>query len=159
MRLAHVAAITGATPRQLQWWDERKFIRPKRDGHNRNYSNLQVIEVAVTVILRKKGIGWAGYRKLWKVIRRILVDYRDLVEMRPRYIVTDFKKVESRVTREGVLGTVCGDEWGPVVIIDLFDLSDEIAHKMATVKLPRSRTGLPIGTANEFRLTDGQRSA
>ena len=33
-----VMALTGITPRQLQWWDERGVVKPERDGHRRLYS-------------------------------------------------------------------------------------------------------------------------
>ena len=33
-----VVALTGITPRQLQWWDERGLVVPARQGHRRLYS-------------------------------------------------------------------------------------------------------------------------
>ena len=33
-----VIALTGITPRQLQWWDERGVVKPEREGHRRLYS-------------------------------------------------------------------------------------------------------------------------
>ena len=30
-----VVALTGITPRQLQWWDERGIVVPARSGHKR----------------------------------------------------------------------------------------------------------------------------
>ena len=30
--------LTGITPRQLQWWDERGIVVPAREGHRRLYS-------------------------------------------------------------------------------------------------------------------------
>src|SRR5437660_71125 len=42
-----VVALTGITPRQLQWWDERGIVVPAREGHRRLYSMGDVAEVAV----------------------------------------------------------------------------------------------------------------
>jgi len=33
-----VILLTGITPRQLQWWDERGIVLPAREGHRRLYS-------------------------------------------------------------------------------------------------------------------------
>ena len=35
---ADVVALTGITPRQLQWWDERGIVAPEREGRRRLYS-------------------------------------------------------------------------------------------------------------------------
>ena len=32
-----VVALTGISPRQLQWWDERHIVVPAREGHKRVY--------------------------------------------------------------------------------------------------------------------------
>ena len=48
-------ALTGITPRQLQWWDERGVVKPEREGHRRLYSMNHLTEVAVICELRRKG--------------------------------------------------------------------------------------------------------
>ena len=50
-----VIALTGITPRQLQWWDERGVVKPEREGHRRLYSLNHLTEVAVMWELRRKG--------------------------------------------------------------------------------------------------------
>jgi len=42
-----VAALTGISLRQLQWWDERGLVVPARQGHRRLYSLDDLAEVAV----------------------------------------------------------------------------------------------------------------
>jgi len=59
-----VVELTGITPRQLQWWDERGVVKPEREGHRRVYSINQLTEVAVICQLRRKGFSLQGVRKV-----------------------------------------------------------------------------------------------
>jgi len=61
-----VVALTGITPRQLQWWDERGIVVPEREGHKRIYSLDDLAEVAVICDLRQRGF---SLRKIRTVIR------------------------------------------------------------------------------------------
>lgn len=63
-----VMALTGITPRQLQWWDERGVVKPEREGHRRLYSLNQLTEVAVICELRRKGFSLEGMRKVLRFL-------------------------------------------------------------------------------------------
>ena len=63
-----VVALTGITPRQLQWWDERGVVKPEREGHRRIYSIQQLTEVAVICQLRRKGFSLQGVRKVMRFL-------------------------------------------------------------------------------------------
>src|SRR5579872_550169 len=65
-----VVALTGITPRQLQWWDERGVVKPEREGHRRVYSMSQLTEVAVICQLRRKGFSLQGVRKVMRFLDR-----------------------------------------------------------------------------------------
>ena len=65
-----VVALTGITPRQLQWWDERGVVEPEREGHRRVYSMNQLTEVAVICQLRHKGFSLQGVRKVMRFLAR-----------------------------------------------------------------------------------------
>jgi DNA-binding transcriptional MerR regulator len=65
-----VIALTGITPRQLQWWDERGVVKPDRDGHRRLYSVNQLTELAVICQLRRKGFSLQGVRKVMRFLAR-----------------------------------------------------------------------------------------
>jgi DNA-binding transcriptional MerR regulator len=67
-----VVALTGITPRQLQWWDERGVVRPERKGHRRVYSMQKLTEVAVICELRRKGFSLQGVRKVMRFLNREL---------------------------------------------------------------------------------------
>lgn len=73
-----VAAITGITLRQLQWWDERRIVVPEREGRRRLYSLGNLAELAVIAELREKGFSLQRVRKVVRALEREF--HRRLVE-------------------------------------------------------------------------------
>jgi DNA-binding transcriptional MerR regulator len=67
-----VAARTGISLRQLQWWDERGLVVPAREGHRRLYSLDDLAEVAVIAELRQKGFSLQRMRKVVRFLRQEL---------------------------------------------------------------------------------------
>ena len=65
-----VIALTGITARQLQWWDERGVVKPKRQGHRRLYSMQNLTELAVICELRRKGFSLQGVRKVMRFLEQ-----------------------------------------------------------------------------------------
>ena len=65
-----VVALTGITPRQLQWWDERGIVVPARDGHRRLYSLEDLSEIAVICELRQRGFSLQRMRKVVRFLQR-----------------------------------------------------------------------------------------
>jgi len=65
-----IAQLTGITPRQLQWWDERGVVVPAREGHRRLYSMEDLAEVAVICQLRQKGFSLQRVRKVMRFLQR-----------------------------------------------------------------------------------------
>lgn len=65
-----VVALTGITPRQLQWWDERGIVVPARAGHRRLYSMEDLAEVAVICELRRRGFSLQRVRKVIRFLQR-----------------------------------------------------------------------------------------
>jgi DNA-binding transcriptional MerR regulator len=59
-----VVELTGITPRQLQWWDERGIVVPCRDGRRRLYSLKDLSEIAVICELRERGFSLQRMRKV-----------------------------------------------------------------------------------------------
>lgn len=64
--------LTGITPRQLQWWDERRVVVPAREGHRRLYSMEDLAEVAVICQLRRKGFSLQRVRKVMRFLQKEL---------------------------------------------------------------------------------------
>ncbi|MGE0406627.1 MAG: MerR family transcriptional regulator [Candidatus Korobacteraceae bacterium] len=73
-----VSVLTGITPRQLQWWDERGIVAPRREGRRRVYSFEDLAEVAVICDLRRRGFSLQRVRKVMRFLQRELA--RRLVE-------------------------------------------------------------------------------
>jgi DNA-binding transcriptional MerR regulator len=65
-----VVALTGITPRQLQWWDERGIVAPAREGHRRLYAMEDLVEVAVICQLRQRGFSLQRVRKVMRFLQR-----------------------------------------------------------------------------------------
>jgi DNA-binding transcriptional MerR regulator len=65
-----VVSLTGITPRQLQWWDERRIVVPAREGHRRLYSMEDLAEVAVICELRRRGFSLQRVRKVMRFLQR-----------------------------------------------------------------------------------------
>lgn len=64
-----VISLTGATARQLQWWDERGIVKSARHGHRRIYSWDELVTVAVVQQLRRRGFSLQRMRKVISFLR------------------------------------------------------------------------------------------
>lgn len=67
---AQVVKLTGITPRQLQWWDERGIVVPERQGHRRIYAWDELMTVAVICQLRRRGFSLQRVRKLIRFLQQ-----------------------------------------------------------------------------------------
>src|SRR5215469_8290869 len=67
---SEVVAITGITPRQLQWWDERRIVVPAREGRRRLYSLEDLSEIAVICELRERGFSLQRMRKVVRFLQQ-----------------------------------------------------------------------------------------
>jgi len=68
----HVVALTGISPRQLQWWDEQGIVCPARQGRCRLYSLADLTEISVICELRRKGFSLQRVRKILRFLQREL---------------------------------------------------------------------------------------
>ena len=65
-----VSNVAGVSLRQLQWWDERKVVSPRHEGHKRIYSPEEVIEITVIAELRRKGFSLQKIRRVLRFLQR-----------------------------------------------------------------------------------------
>src|SRR5690242_20860098 len=65
-----VSRIAQVSLRQLQWWDERKVVSPRHEGHKRVYHPEEVIEVTVIAELRRKGFSLQKIRRVLRFLQR-----------------------------------------------------------------------------------------
>ena len=74
-----VAALTGLTARQLQWWDSRRLFTAAVATHRtdaggfteRRYTPLDVIELQVLADLRRRGFSVPRLRRLLSTLRDV----------------------------------------------------------------------------------------
>jgi len=90
-----VARIGGVSLRQLQWWDERKVVSPRHEGHRRVYFAAEVIEITVIAELRRKGFSLQKIRRVLRFLQREMG--KRLVEVLQAssdlHLVTDGKSI------------------------------------------------------------------
>jgi DNA-binding transcriptional MerR regulator len=65
-----VARIAQVSLRQLQWWDERKVVSPRHEGHKRIYLPEEVVEITVIAELRRKGFSLQKIRRVLRFLQR-----------------------------------------------------------------------------------------
>jgi DNA-binding transcriptional MerR regulator len=74
-----VAALTGLSARQLQWWDAGRVLKSAIASHRteaggfteRRYTPLDVLELQVLADLRRRGFSVARLRRLLAVLREV----------------------------------------------------------------------------------------
>src|SRR6195256_2364477 len=65
-----VSRIAQVSLRQLQWWDERKVVSPRHEGHKRVYQSDEVIEITVIAELRRKGFSLQKIRRVLRFLQK-----------------------------------------------------------------------------------------
>ncbi len=142
-----VVALTGITPRQLQWWDERGLVVPQRVGRNRLYSIEDVAEVAVLCQLRRKGFSLQRVRKIMRYLQRELG--KRLVETvtagSDYHLLTDGKRIYLENSASEVID-ILKNARQPILGVCLSDAVREIHAEIRTQNLPQ-RADLQVASA------------
>src|SRR4051812_24699459 len=100
-----VAGIAGVSLRQLQWWDERKVVSPRHEGHRRVYFPAEVVEITVIAELRRKGFSLQKIRRVLRFLQKemgrrlaeVLQSVSDL------HLVTDGKSIYLEDSHERII--------------------------------------------------------
>ncbi len=100
-----VSNIAAVSLRQLQWWDERKVVSPRHEGHKRVYSPEEVVEITVIAELRRKGFSLQKIRRVLRFLQRemgrrlaeVLQSETDL------HLVTDGKSIYLEESNERII--------------------------------------------------------
>ena len=134
-----VVALTGITPRQLQWWDERGIVVPERQGHRRLYSLNDLTEVAVICDLRRRGF---PLQKVRKVIRFLQQEFgRSLAETvtgsSEYHLLTDGETIYLETSAQQILD-VLKNARQPLLAICL---SDTVRQVRAEIRNLKKRNG------------------
>ncbi|HKF21415.1 MAG TPA: MerR family transcriptional regulator [Candidatus Angelobacter sp.] len=147
---AQVVRLTGITPRQLQWWDERGIVVPRREGRRRLYSADDVTEIAVICALRRKGFPLQKVRSIMKFLQRELgrrlaeavsngSDYHLLTDGKRVYLENSQREVVDilKNSRQPLLG-VCLSDAVREVRAEIFNRRPAQKHTTRTTGKRRS---------------------
>jgi DNA-binding transcriptional MerR regulator len=130
-----VVQLTGISPRQLQWWDERGIVVPVRDGHNRVYSLDDLAEVAVICELRERGFSLQKIRRVIRFLQRELS--RRLVETvgaaSEYHLLTDGRHIFLEDSARGVVD-ILKNARQPMLAICLSDTVERIQSRVNGTK-------------------------
>lgn len=141
-----VVALTGISPRQLQWWDEQRIVVPSRDGRRRLYSLEDLSEIAVICELRERGFSLQRVRKVVRFLQNEFnqrlaetvsgaSDYHLLTDGRNLYLETSAQQIVDilKNARQPMLA-VC--------------LSDTVRRVRASIQGGKKRSN-PAGRASQ----------
>jgi DNA-binding transcriptional MerR regulator len=136
-----VMALTGITPRQLQWWDERGVVKPERDGHRRLYSMNHLTEVAVICELRRKGFSLQGVRKVMRFLdREFGKGLAEIVSRSSEYhLLTDGKHLFLETSARQIVD-ILKNSSQPILAICLSDAARQVRAEVVSRKLNTSVT-------------------
>jgi DNA-binding transcriptional MerR regulator len=124
-----VVELTGISPRQLQWWDERGIVVPSREGHRRIYSRDDLAEVAVICELRQRG---SSMQKIRRVIRFVQKELgKRLVETvtaaSEYHLLTDGRHIFLEDSARGVVDLLKNARQ-PMLTVCLSDTIQRVLH-------------------------------
>ena len=136
---ADVIQLTGITARQLQWWDERNIVVPRRSGRNRVYSLDDLAEVAVICELRRKGFSLQRVRQVMRYLQRELG--KRLIETvtsgSEYHLLTDGKRIYLENSERQIVDLLKNSRQ-PLLAICLTDAVEEVqaeVHKRRVLRL------------------------
>ena len=102
---ADVARLSGISLRQLQWWDERKLVSPRKEDRRRVYVPEQVLEILTVAVLRRKGVSLQKIRRILRLLRHWLGHQDSHVQFANSklYLVTDGNSIFIEDQPENIL--------------------------------------------------------
>jgi DNA-binding transcriptional MerR regulator len=150
-----VVALTGITPRQLQWWDERGIVVPARDGRRRLYSADDLAEVAVICEWRRRGFSLQRVRKVMRFLQRELG--KRLVETVSNgadyHLLTDGRRIFLENSAQQVID-ILKNSRQPIFAVCLSDTVRQVLRPRV-VKRGRAELRAPKPTTKTNARTEG----
>jgi DNA-binding transcriptional MerR regulator len=138
-----VAAMTGLSARQLQWWDSRRLFAPAIRSHptaaggftERRYTPVDLLELMVLADLRRQGLSVNRIRQLLETLRHQfgIRLFEAIGGGGPLTLLTDGKDVYAR-TAHGEFFNLLKDPAQPLLVV-----GDELPLKELTAKARGSR--------------------
>lgn len=144
-----VSRIAQVSLRQLQWWDERKVVSPRHEGHKRVYHQDEVVEVTVIAELRRKGFSLQKIRRVLRFLQRemgkrlsdVLAGEANL------HLVTDGKSIYLEDSSERIID-ILKNAKQPMFLVSV---SDQVRRLNAPVTRRPAKTETSGGTVKRAR--------
>jgi DNA-binding transcriptional MerR regulator len=137
-----VSRIASVSLRQLQWWDERKVVSPRHEGHKRVYSPEEVIEITVIAELRRKGFSLQKIRRVLRFLQREMGKrLSDVLEGHAQlHLVTDGKSIYLEDSNERIIDLLKNAKQ-PMFLVCVTDQAKRLSAPVPTGRKPvRSET-------------------
>jgi len=153
-----VMALTGITARQLQWWDERRIVAPRREGHRRIYDYDELVTVAVICQLRHRGFSLQRVRKVIRFLQQEFgTNLAATVSAASEYhLLTDGTHLFLRTSARAVVDLLKNSEQP---LLDIC-LSDEVRRVRAEIHARKKNAGSERPSARgRFQRSERARSA
>ena len=135
--------MAGVSLRQLQWWDERKVVSPRHEGHRRVYYPTEVIEITVIAELRRKGFSLQKIRRVLRFLQREMG--KRLAEVMQAssslHLVTDGKSIFLEDQQERIID-ILKNAKQPMFLVCVSDQArrlGDIERKPARTETPAAR--------------------
>jgi DNA-binding transcriptional MerR regulator len=145
-----VAALTGLSARQLQWWDTRKLIKPSIASHRteaggfteRRYSPVDLFELAVLADLRRNGLTLSKMRLLIDTLRRRFgIRLFDAIGGGGAItLLTDGKEIYAR-TESGQFFNLLREPGQPLLVVGNEGTLKELKLRMRSKSRRKKKTG------------------
>ena len=135
-----VTILTGASLRQLQWWDERGLVSPTQRGHRRLYNVFEILQVSLVMGLRKKGMSLQRIRKVMLCVTETAGDYYFDLHRRGSdvFLLTDGDRVFVETSKDRITEIVM-DSALPISGLCISDLIRQLDPSQAAGLKPVQR--------------------
>src|SRR5271154_5603395 len=143
-----VSRIAAVSLRQLQWWDERKVVSPKHEGHKRLYQAEEVIEITVIAELRRKGFSLQKIRRVLRFLQREMG--KRLAELldpsSDLHLVTDGKTIYLEEQQDKIID-ILKNAKQPMFLVCV---TDQVRRLGQTPKKPARVESVPVKRATRM---------
>jgi len=144
-----VSRIAQVSLRQLQWWDERKVVSPRHEGHKRVYNPEEVVEVTVIAELRRKGFSLQKIRRVLRFLQKEMGKrlHEVLSGENDVHLVTDGKSVYLEDDSERIID-ILKNAKQPMFLVSVSDQVRRLSGNLPARKPARTETA---GTTRKAR--------
>src|ERR1700676_2693918 len=144
-----VSRMAQVSLRQLQWWDERKVVSPRHEGHKRVYQPEEVIEITVIAELRRKGFSLQKIRRVLRFLQRemgkrlseVMQSNSDL------HLVTDGKSIYLEEQQERIID-ILKNAKQPMFLVCV---SDQVRRLESSPRKPMKAEAAAAGSRRSTR--------